>query len=110
MASRTTVRLAWSLWALDVVLAALHLLLVSLGGLPQESERLGAVGGVFLRVVYSLTVVLLVTMGALIGARHPRNLIGWLCCAWGLVFGLEMFASEYATSTALAPPGLLVAG
>src|SRR6266545_8246689 len=110
MASRTTIRLAWSLWTLGVVLAALHLLLLSLGGLPQESERLGAVGGVFLRVVYSLTVVLLVTMGALIGARHPRNLIGWLCCVWGLVFGLEMFASEYATSPVLAPSGSIAAG
>src|SRR5215216_4258263 len=104
MSTRTAVLLAWSLWALGVVLAALHLLLLSLGGLPQESERLGAAGGVFLRVVYSLTVVLLVTMGALIGARHPRNLIGWLCCVWVLVFGLELFASEYATSPALAHP------
>ena len=83
---------------------------MSLGGLPQESDSLGSAGGIILRVLYVLTVVLLATMGALIASRHAGNLIGWLCCIWGLLFALEMFASEYAASTALAPPGSVAPG
>ena len=96
--------------ALAITLAALQLGVMSLAGLPQESESLGSAGGIILRVLYVLTVALLATMGALIASRHAGNLIGWLCCIWGLLFALEMFASEYASSTALAPPGSVVPG
>jgi hypothetical protein len=108
MGTRTAVRLAWALWALAVTLAALQLFVMITSGLPQESERLGSVGGVFMRLLYALTVVLLATIGALIASRHGRNAIGWLCCAWACLFAAEMFTSEYATSTLLASPGGLV--
>jgi signal transduction histidine kinase len=110
MGTRTAVRLAWALWALAVTLAALQLFVMATSGLPQESERLGSVGGVFMHLLYVLTVVLLATLGALIASRHRRNAIGWLCCAWACLFAAEMFASEYATSTLLATPGLLLPG
>ena len=108
--TRATTGLAWSLCVLAITLATLQLLAMALGGLPQESERMGSVGGIVLHLLYALTVVLLAIMGALIASRHPRNLIGWLCCAWGLLFAAEMFASEYATSTALATPGSALPG
>src|SRR5207244_1349894 len=63
--TRAASGVAWSLWALAVGLAALQLLVMALSGLPQESERLGDAGGILLRVLYVLTVVLLATMGAL---------------------------------------------
>ena len=110
MGTRNAGRLAWALWALAVTLAALQVLVMSASGVPQESERLGSVGGVFLRVLYVLTVVLMATLGALIASRHRRNAIGWLCCAWAVLFAAEMFASEYATSTMLASPGALLPG
>ncbi len=110
MGTRTAIRFAWALWALAVTLAALQLLLMSTTGLPQESEGLGNVGGVILRLLYVLTVALLATIGALIASRHTSNPIGWLCCTWALLFAAEMFASEYATSTLLASPGRLVPG
>src|SRR5438270_5140334 len=87
---RAPSRVAWSLWAVAVSLAALQLLVMATRGLPQESERLGDAGGILLRVLYVLTVVLLSTMGALIASRHRRNVIGWLCCAWGLIFAAEV--------------------
>jgi signal transduction histidine kinase len=110
MGNRAATRFAWSLWALAVTLAALHLVVMSLGGLPQESESLGSAGGIILRVLYVLTVALLATMGALIASRQAGNVIGWLCCVWGLLFALEMFASEYASSTALASSGSVSPG
>ena len=76
MGTRTAVRLAWALWALAVTLAALQLLVMSTSGLPQESERLGSVGGVLMRLLYVLTVVLLATIGALIASRHAQR--DWL--------------------------------
>ena len=80
MGSRNAVRLAWALWALAVTLAALQLVVMSTSGLPEESDELGGVGGVVIRLLYVLTVVL-ATIGALIASRHPHNAIGWLCCA-----------------------------
>jgi signal transduction histidine kinase len=108
--TRALSRIAWSICALAVSLAALQLLLMAMNGLPQESERLGSAGGIFLRVLYVLTVVLLATMGALIASRHNGNVIGWLCCVWGLTFAAEMFASEYASAPGLASPGSLLPG
>jgi signal transduction histidine kinase len=110
MGTRAASGVAWSIWALAVSLAALQLLVIAMNGLPQESERLGDTGGVLLRVLYVLTVVLLATMGVLIASRHQGNAIGWLCCAWGLIFAAEMFASEYATAMGLASPGYLLPG
>jgi signal transduction histidine kinase len=110
MGTRAAVRLAWALWTLSITLAALQLFLMSTSGLPQESEELGSVGGVVMRLLYVLTVVLLATIGALIASRHRQNAIGWLCCAWAWLFAAEMFASEYATSTLFALPGVLVPG
>lgn len=110
MGARAAARLAWSLCALALVLVTLQLLLMGLAGLPPESEQLGSVGGVGLHVLYGLTVALLATMGALIASRQASNVLGWLCCTWGLLFALELFAAEYAGSTVLAPPGSLVPG
>src|SRR5207248_6649841 len=108
--TRAPSRVAWSLWALAVSLAALQLLVMALSGLPQESERLGDAGGILLRVLYVLTVVLLATMGARLASRHKGNVIGWLCCGWGLIFAAEMFASAYASAVGLASPGSLLPG
>src|SRR5205814_457550 len=85
---------------------------LSLHGSEQRVEVAARRGqlGILLRVLYVLTVVLLATMGALIASRHTDNVIGWLCCAWGLIFAAEMFASEYASAMGLVSPGSLLPG
>src|SRR5712691_11325753 len=110
VSARFDARLAWSFWTLAVILVVLFLLLLGIGGQPADSPDLEGVGGVLLRVIYPLTVVLLATLGALIATRHPQNWIGWLCCAWGLLFALELFAAAYATASVLATPGSLPPG
>jgi hypothetical protein len=50
------------------------------------------------------------TVGAIIASRRTQNLIGWLLCVSGLVFGVVMFATEYAIYALLVAPGTLPAG
>jgi two-component system NarL family sensor kinase len=50
------------------------------------------------------------TVGAIIASRRTHNPIGWFLCTSGLVFGVVMFASEYAIYTLLVSPGTLPAG
>ena len=78
--------------------------------LPQESQGLGSVGGVFMRLLY-------VADSRPTGHHRridrfpPRAQRDWLAVLrLGLLFAAEMFASEYATSTVLASPGALVPG
>jgi signal transduction histidine kinase len=50
------------------------------------------------------------TVGAIIASQRTHNPIGWLLCVSGLVFGANMFASEYAIYALLVAPGTLPAG
>jgi hypothetical protein len=50
------------------------------------------------------------TIGAVIVARQPRNRIGWLCCAVGLVVGPGFFGQDYAWYALVHRPGSLPGG
>jgi hypothetical protein len=50
------------------------------------------------------------TIGAVIVARRPRNRIGWLCCAVGLLVGPAFFAQDYAWYALVHRPGSLPGG
>jgi hypothetical protein len=50
------------------------------------------------------------TIGALIAARHPRNPIGWLFLASGLVGAFGLFAEGYWRYALFVQPGVLPAG
>jgi hypothetical protein len=57
-----------------------------------------------------LLLVTVATMGALIVARRPGNLIGWSFAAAGLGLALQAFAIEYAIYALLTDPGALPGG
>jgi hypothetical protein len=104
MSTRASALLAWSIWALSIVLVGLgllfHILNLSEPSVPTftywvESTLMGVGAS---------------TVGAIIASRRSHNPIGWLLCASGLVFGVVMFASEYAVYTLLVSPGTLPAG
>jgi signal transduction histidine kinase len=63
-------RVAWTLWAVNLVLLAVALVESILGGLPE--------GEAFFVAVIPLLVLTSSTVGALIASRQPRNVIGWL--------------------------------
>jgi hypothetical protein len=105
MSRRAAVRLAWSLWALSIVLTALSLLLLVLIRSHPEVH-------IFDHWLDStLAAIAFSTVGAVIAPRTPSdNPIGWLFCVVGLLFALAHFSAEYAIYTLLAAPGPLLPG
>jgi hypothetical protein len=102
--ARTAARLAWSLWALAMVLAvaaialwlANHAVLLSRPGTADDF-----VPHVFLVPGYA-------TVGAVIAARR-RNRIGWLFLAFVLLAALLSFGNTYFMRGAIVTPGSLPA-
>jgi hypothetical protein len=101
MTRRSAVLVAWSMVAAYWVLVAVGFALRAINDpayFPADdlSWRLG----------YGLYP----TVGAVIVARQPRNRIGWLCCAFGLLVGPAAFAQDYAWYTLIHRPGALPGG
>src|SRR5215203_6505589 len=95
--------LAWLLAALSVVMfvaaIALHLLARSLDS-PGEWNALGAVG----RVLGFLPFLAFPLVGALIASRRPRNWVGWILLADGLLWTFGSVLDSYRIY-GLARPG-----
>jgi hypothetical protein len=102
--ARTAARLAWSLWALAMVLEAAAILLWLANHpvmLSRFTTREDFAPQVFLVPGYA-------TVGAVIAARR-RNRIGWLFLAFGLAAAVLVFASAYFIRGAIITPGSLPA-
>ncbi len=99
MSPRAAARLAWSIWALSVPLAALSGLLNFLNASAQNQTWLG--------VLFAVLLLMFPTVGALVASRRPENPIGWIFCVVGLLFGIGAFADTYASYALLACPGEL---
>ena len=96
-------RLAWAVWWFLVAVLAAGLLL-SFFVDPATAGSWGG-GGTAGDVVFALTVMTFPFVGLLILRRQPRNTIGWLLMAVGLVWGLGALADNYATYGLLVRPG-----
>jgi signal transduction histidine kinase len=83
---RTASRLAWSLWALVVVMLGGSLVLGFLGDIPLREW-------VFV-VLFPAFVLAAGTVGALISSRQPRNAIGWIFLATALFWSISTGAQE----------------
>jgi hypothetical protein len=105
---QTATRIAWSSWTASMALglASVALLVMSRttpippGAVPRA---VGAGWGLLLLVIFA-------TMGALIVARQPANLIGWSFVAAGLGLALQAFGGQYAIYALLTDPGSLPGG
>src|SRR5215204_5578875 len=89
MSSRTASWLAWSLWAVCVVLIGLTLLLNFLT-LVLDRGQVFAILALVLSLAYP-------TVGALIASRLPANPIGWIFCGVGLLYAGGSFTEPYAS-------------
>jgi signal transduction histidine kinase len=90
LSRRTAAWLAWSLFAVCMVLAVLALVLAF--AVPPLANRPND-GLAVLMVVIALAYP---TVGALIASRLPANPIGWLFCGLGLFFVAQRFTEVYA--------------
>jgi hypothetical protein len=85
----------------------------SIGGLCV----VGTIGGIMLGVLnghshlpdLAMAVALLSypVVGALIAARRPDNLVGWVLCAVGVCFTLQLASDPYARYALVTAPGSL---
>jgi hypothetical protein len=103
MSAHASSRIAWSLWALTVVLTALSLFLLVLNqrypNTPIPNYWLG-----------NVLVVIDATVGAIVASRRPENPVGWLLCLSGVAVSTSTFTSLYAVYALLARTGTLPAG
>jgi hypothetical protein len=87
-------RLLWLVPALSLAICAAGLWL--LAAVPSENlppeDRLD-----LLDVLFGLAFVAYALVGALVVARQPRNAVGWLLCAAGLVIPIAALLWSYAT-------------
>ena len=95
MSTRAAAWLAWTLWALTLALTGLSLVLLALN-LSHPNTH------VFDWWLGNTTVVIDVTVGAIVASRRPENPVGWLLCLFGVAVSTSSFASQYAIYALLA--------
>jgi hypothetical protein len=105
MGPREAAWLAWYTCAVSLVLAGLGLVLLALGsehpGVPVFEEW---AEDAVIAVGFS-------TVGAIVAPRFPpKNPIGWLFCALGLVAAILLFCGGYAAYALVAQEGSLPGG
>jgi hypothetical protein len=102
MSARTASWLAWALASLTLTMVVATVALFVLARSSHVPSSLGAstIGDVALFISFSVFPVI----GALIASKRPRNPIGWICLADGLLWAL-IFLSEDYSAYGLAIPG-----
>src|SRR5215217_1378651 len=102
MSARTASWLAWALagLTLTMVVATVALFVLALSSHVPSSLGASTIGDVALFISFSVFPVI----GALIASKRPRNPIGWICLADGLLWAL-IFLSEDYSAYGLAIPG-----
>jgi hypothetical protein len=104
VSTRLATRIAWTNWVvvllLGIVLTVLSVLNRSTPG--NDGVAFGALG--------LIPGVVTPTVGALVVRRQPRNPIGWIFCAAGLVLPLSGVSQGYALYALRTDPGSLPGG
>jgi hypothetical protein len=102
MSARTASWLAWAFAGLTLAMVVATVALFVLARSSHVPSSLGAstIGDVALFMSFSVFPVI----GALIASKRPRNPIGWICLADGLLWAL-IFLSEDYSAYGLAIPG-----
>jgi hypothetical protein len=97
--ARRPVVVAWGLWLLALTASLLTYVFFVVPN-PTRSPAIET----FNWAMACLPSMVFVTVGSVIVARRPRNVIGWLCCAIGAVVSLGGFGSSDAARSIAANP------
>jgi hypothetical protein len=104
MAYRIVTLLAWSVWALCVVLLALTALLDYYN--PPLINR--GNGNVY--AFFAAPLLVHATVGAIVASRRPTNPVGWLLCVIGILLAILGFSVAYTDYVLLTIPGTPLPG
>lgn len=107
MREQTARRLSWSIAGLSFVVVMTGL------GISIQALVASGQGVTFSHQFFTpLLTITYCVVGALVASRHPRNPIGWIFCATGLLSALNMLSVGYALYSELITPmpGAALAG
>ena len=102
--TRAAAWLAWSGWALSVVLLALCAALLLIN---PASSGISNVLDLAAAVVFATLILSFSTVGALIAARQPQNPIGWIMIVAGSALGATILTGSYVALSVAPPSGRL---
>jgi hypothetical protein len=98
-------RLAWAVFLLLPLVFAASLALAVLGRADGDPVA----DGLLSDLSFSLVILVFPVVGLLIVRRQPRNTVGWVLLAIGLVWGLSGLADVYSTYGLVVAPGAVPA-
>ena len=96
MSYRAAAWLAWSLGALSVTMFVANVVLYFVAPSVQSASNWGILGTVGDMLVF-VSFLAFPIVGALIASKHPRNPVGWICLADGLLWMLIDTFEYYST-------------
>ncbi len=106
MGGRAAVWLAWSLAALSLLLCAASIVLYVAAGSVQPPSNWGT-GGHSAVLVLVLPFLAFPLVGALIASKRPKNPIGWICLAVGVIWMIMLTSTSYGWYGLVVKPGSL---
>ena len=101
MTTHGTRRLAWSLFAVVIVLSIAAVVLAALNGFANALAW-GSRGGIFAVLIPGFASAL---VGALIASRQPRNAVGWICLGIAVALAFNIAGAHYAYLGIETDPG-----
>ncbi len=103
MSRRTASRLAWSLFALCILLTIASIVLFALAHVTRIKDVSAG------ELIVGIGIIVFPAVGVLVASRRPENPIGWLLLAIGLIGAVTSFANGYALYGVVAHPDSLPA-
>src|SRR5919205_624554 len=86
---------AWLAWSLAGLCVAMFLASVVVYVLARSSQEAPTTGGALSNLLIYVPFLAFPIVGALIASRHPRNPVGWICLAIGLIWMLIAVGDQY---------------
>jgi hypothetical protein len=104
MSTHSSAWLAWSLAALSLLLCAASIVLYVATRSVQPPSNWGT-GGDSAVLIVVLPFLTFPLVGALIASRRPKNPVGWICLAVGIIWMIMPISSSYGVYGLVVRPG-----